>query len=108
MINVIVSTWYKIKHRLYHERIILCIANRSKMRVLQHSIIGKIEPLNRLMTRYANLVIKIIKLCMNCGIIAILMGKILSMTGNILSTAQKHNIAKILSIISWGLIQSIL
>ena len=42
MINVIMSTWYKIKHKLSHEHNIE--HNRSKMRVLQHSIIGKIKP----------------------------------------------------------------
>ena len=53
------------------------------MRVLQHSIIGKIEPYNSLVPGYAYLVIKIIKLHVNCGIIAILTGIILSMIGNI-------------------------
>ena len=53
------------------------------MRVLQHNILGKIEPYKSLVPRYANLVIKIIKLYMNCSIIAILMGIILRMTGNI-------------------------
>ena len=72
MINVIMSTWYKIKHKLSHEHNIK--HNRSKMRVLQHSIIGKIEPYNSLVPIYANLVIKTIKLYMNCDITAILMG----------------------------------
>ena len=37
-INIIMSTWDKMKHKCFYEH------NRSKMRVLQHSIIGKIEP----------------------------------------------------------------
>ena len=40
---------------------------------------------------------------MNCGIIAVVMGIILSIIGNFLSTAQKHN-RQNLSIIGWGLI----
>ena len=35
--------------------------------------------------------LKIIKLYMNCGIIAVVMGIILSIIDNFLSTAQKHN-----------------
>ena len=35
--------------------------------------------------------LKIIKPHMNCGIIAVVMVIILSMIGNFLSTAQKHN-----------------
>ena len=87
MINVIMSTWYKIKHKLSHEHNIE--HNKSKIRVLQHSIIGKIEPYNSLVLRYANLVIKIIKLYINCGIIAILMGIILSIIGNYFEHCSK-------------------
>ena len=87
MINVIMSTWYKIKHKLSHEHNIE--HNRPKMRVVQHSIIGNIEPYNSLVARYANLVIKIIKLYMNCGIIAILMGIIMSTIGNIVELCSK-------------------
>ena len=35
--------------------------------------------------------LKILKLYMNCGKIAVMMGIILSVIGNFLSTAQKHN-----------------
>ena len=38
----------------------------------------------------ANVVIKIIKLYMNCGIIAVVMVIILNIIGYFLSTAQKH------------------
>ena len=65
MIKIIMSTLYKMKHMLSHEH------NRSKMRLLQHNH-------NSLVPNYANLVTKIIKLYMNCGIIAIVMGIILS------------------------------
>ena len=64
------STWYKKKPKLSHEN------NRSKMRVLQHSIIGIIEPYNSpdsMVPRYANVVIKILKLYMNCGMTAMIM-----------------------------------
>ena len=57
------------------------VHNRSKMKTLQHSIaiIGKFNHKN-LMPNYANLVIEIIELYMNCGMIAVFMGIILSMT----------------------------
>ena len=45
------------------------------MRVLQRNH-------NSLVHNYANLVTKIIKLYMNCGIIAVVMGIILSIIGN--------------------------
>ena len=35
--------------------------------------------------------LKILKLYMNCGIIAVVISIILSIIGNFLSTAQKHN-----------------
>ena len=35
--------------------------------------------------------LKILKLYMNCGIIAVVVDIILSIMGNFLSTAQKHN-----------------
>ena len=35
--------------------------------------------------------LKLIKLHMNCGIITVVMGIILNIIGDILSTAQKHN-----------------
>ena len=54
-------------------------------------IIGKID----LEPNYANLVIKIIKSYTNCGIIAVVMGIILSIIGNFLSIAQKHTRYKI-------------
>ena len=70
MINVIMSTWYTIKNMLSHEHNI-----EHNKRVLQHSIIGKIKP-NSLVPiipcTYADLVIKIIKLYINCGIIVVL------------------------------------
>ena len=42
MVKVIMSTWDKIKYKFSHEYNIE--HNRSRMRVLQHSIIGKNEP----------------------------------------------------------------
>ena len=60
------------------------------MRALQHSITGKLNH-NSLVPNYANLVFKIIKLYINCGIIAVVMGIILNIIGKFLSTAQKHN-----------------
>ena len=46
---------------------------------------------HRLKPIYANAVIKMIKLYMNCGIISVMMSIILSIVGNFLSTAQKYN-----------------
>ena len=48
----------------------------------------------------------LLKLYMNCGIISVVMrvGIILSIIGNILSTALKSKIGKILSIIGRGLV----
>ena len=49
--------------------------------------------------------LKIIKLYINCDIIGVVMGIMLSIIGDILSTAQKH-IGKILNIIDRGLVMS--
>ena len=43
---------------------------------------------------------------MKCHIIAIVMDIILSVMGKILSTAQRHIIGKILSVIGWGIINT--
>ena len=69
-----------MKHKLSNEHNIE--HNRSKMRVLQHTIIGKIQPYC-LVPNYAKLVFRIIILYINCGIIAVLMGIILSKIGKI-------------------------
>ena len=56
-----------MKNKLSHEHNIE--HNRSKMRVLQHSIIGKIKPnslVHIIPCTHANLVIKIIKSYINC------------------------------------------
>ena len=50
---------------------------------------------NKLEPNYINVVIKTNKFHMNCGIIAVVVGIILSIMGQILSTALKHNRYKI-------------
>ena len=47
--------------------------------------------------------LKIILLYMNCGIIAVVMGILVSVIGNFLSTAQRYIIGKNWSVIGWGL-----
>ena len=64
------STWYKMRHKFSHEH------NMPNIKALQHIINH-----NRLEPNYANVVIKSNELCMNCGIIAVLMGIILSTMG---------------------------
>ena len=44
---------------------------------------------NRLELNYANIIIKIIKLCMNCGIIAVVIGIILNIMGNLFEHCSK-------------------
>ena len=61
MINVImVNMKYKFSHEHNIEH------SRSKMRALQHSIIGIKLNHNSFVPNYGNLVIKIIKFYMNC------------------------------------------
>ena len=67
------------------------VEQNENIRALQHSIHDMKH--NRLEPNYANYnVYVVIKLYMNCGIIAVVMDIILSIIGNFLSTAQKHTI----------------
>ena len=68
-----------MRHKLSHEH------NMSNIRTLQ----CKVQ--QRGAYNYVNAVIKNNKLCMNCGIIAVVTGITLSIMGNFLSSAQKHN-----------------
>ena len=76
---------------------------RSKLNARHLKLVGKIYLES--IANYANLVIednKIIYSCTNCGIIAVVMGIILSIIGNFLRLL-KSIIGKILSIIGRGL-----
>ena len=74
--------WYKMMHKFSYEHNIEY--NRSKIRALHPKIISRIH----LELNYANLVIKSYT---NCGIIAVVMGIILSITGKFFSISQKHS-----------------
>ena len=79
--------WYKKMHKFSYEHNIE--HKKSKLRALNPEMIGK----NYLEPNYANLVIKNNKSYTNtnCGIIAVVMGIILSVIGKILSFALMHN-----------------
>ena len=73
-------TWYKMRCTHFFMSIILSIIGH--IRVLKHSIIQST-------TDYANTAIRIIQLCMNCGIIAVVMGIIFSIMSNLFEHCSK-------------------
>ena len=72
--------WYKMMHKFSYEH------NKSKIKALNPEICVKVH----LEPNYDNLVIiKIINSYINCGIIAVVMGIILSIIGNFFEHCSK-------------------